>query len=53
MAIVATRYWILLALVAGAVVSYGVGYMAGFGLLLAAGVVFELAFWHQLFKRRR
>ncbi len=53
MAIVANRYWILLALGAGAVVSYGVGSMAGFGLFLAAGVVFELALWHQLFKRRR
>ena len=53
MAIVANRYWLLLALVAGAVVSYGVGFMAGFGFFLAAGVIFELAFWHQLLKRRR
>jgi hypothetical protein len=53
MAMASTRYWILLALFAGAVVSYGVGSMAGFGLFLVAGVVFELAFWYELFKRRR
>ncbi|HEX5047272.1 MAG TPA: hypothetical protein VFX89_09150 [Gammaproteobacteria bacterium] len=53
MAIVSSRYWILLALVAGAIVSYGVGSIAGFGLFLAAGVIFELAFWHELRKRRR
>jgi hypothetical protein len=53
MAIVANRYWILLALFTGAVVSYGVGFMAGFGLFLAAGAIFELAFWHQVLKGRR
>jgi hypothetical protein len=53
MAIASNRYWILLALVAGAVVSYGVGSMAGLGLFLVAGAVFELAFWYALFKRRR
>ena len=52
MAIVANRYWLLLALVAAAVVCYGVGFTAGFGLFLAAGVIFELAFWYQLIKRR-
>ena len=53
MTIAANRYWILLALVAGAVVSYGVGSIGGFGLFLVAGVVFELAAWYELFKRRR
>jgi len=53
MAIVANRYWILLALVAAAVISYGVGSMAGLGLFVAAGGIFELAFWLKLFKRRR
>jgi hypothetical protein len=51
MAIVANRYWILLALGAAAVVSYGVGSMAGLGLFVAAGVIFELAFWFELFRR--
>jgi hypothetical protein len=53
MAILANRYWILLALISAAVVSYGVGFMAGLGLFVAAGGVFELAFWVQLFRRRR
>jgi hypothetical protein len=53
MAIVANRHWMLLALLAGAIVSYSVGFMAGFGLLLVAGVMLELAFWYQLFKRNR
>ena len=53
MAIVANRYWILLALVTGAVVCYAVGSMAGFGLFLVGGGVLELAFWHELIKRKR
>jgi uncharacterized membrane protein YccF (DUF307 family) len=53
MALVANRYWILLALFAAATVSYSLGFMAGFGLFIAVGVVFELAFWHQLIKRIR
>ena len=53
MAIVANRYWMLLALLAGAVVSYSVGFVAGFGLFLVAGVLLELAFWYELFKRKR
>jgi len=53
MAILANRYWILLALISAAVVSYSVGFMVGLGLLVAAGVVFELAFWFELFRRRR
>jgi hypothetical protein len=53
MAIVANRYWILLALLAAAIVSYGVGFTAGLGLFVAAGVILELAFWFGLFTRRR
>jgi hypothetical protein len=53
MAIVANRYWILLALISAAVVSYSVGFMAGVGLFVAAGALFELAFWVALFRRRR
>jgi hypothetical protein len=53
MALIANRYWILLALFAAAAVSYSVGFIAGFGLFVAVGVVFELAFWHQLIKRKR
>jgi hypothetical protein len=53
MAILANRHWILLALISAAVVSYSVGFMVGLGLFVAAGVVFELAFWVQLFRRRR
>jgi len=53
MAIVANRCWMLLALVAGAIVCYAVGSMTGFGLFLAGGGVLELAFWHQLIGRKR
>ena len=53
MPILANRYWILLALISAAVVSYSVGFMLGLGLFVAAGVVFELAFWVGLFRRRR
>jgi hypothetical protein len=53
MAIFANRYWILLALISAAVVSYSVGFMIGLGLFVAAGVVLELAFWFELFRRRR
>jgi hypothetical protein len=53
MAIVAPRHWLLLALLAGAVVSYSIGFIAGLGLFLAAGVLLELAFWVGLFKRNR
>jgi hypothetical protein len=53
MAIVANHSWMLLTLLAGAVVSYSVGFMAGLGFFLAAGVLLELAFWYQLFKRKR
>ena len=53
MAILANRYWILLALATAAVVSYSVGFMVGLGLFVAAGVIFELAFWFGLLKRSR
>ncbi len=53
MAILANRYWILLALIAAAIASYSIGFMVGLGLLVAAGVVFELAFWFELLRRRR
>lgn len=53
MAIVANRYWILLPLLAAAVVSYGLGFMLGAALLVAAGVCFELVFWFELIRRNR
>jgi len=53
MAILANRYWILLALVSAAVVSYSVGFMVGLWLFVVAGGVFELAFWFELFRRTR
>jgi hypothetical protein len=53
MAIIANRYWTLLLLFAGAAVSYAAGFMVGFGLFIAVGAVFELAFWYRLFKRTR
>jgi hypothetical protein len=49
----ANRYWMLFALLAGAVGCYSVGLMAGVGLFLAAGVLLELAFWYGLWKRTR
>jgi hypothetical protein len=52
MAIVANRYWILLALLAAALASYSVGFSAGLGLFVAAGAILELAFWVGLFTRR-
>jgi hypothetical protein len=45
MAILANRYWILLAFVTASVVSYSVGFMAGVGLFVVAGLIFEFAFW--------
>ena len=53
MAILANRYWILLALILAAGVSYSVGFMAGVWLLVAAGGLFELAFWVELVRRSR
>jgi hypothetical protein len=42
MAILANRYWILLAFTAAAVVSYSVGFKFGLGLFVAAGLIFDL-----------
>jgi len=53
MAILANRYWILLALISAAAVSYSVGFMAGLWLFVAVGGAFELAFWFALFRRSR
>lgn len=53
MAIAANRYGILIALAVAAVVSYSVGFMIGLGFFVAAGVVFELAFWLGFLTRRR
>ena len=53
MAIAANRYWLLLVLLAGAVVSYSVGFMVGFGLFLGVGGLLELAFLYVVFLRKR
>jgi len=53
MAIRPNRHWALLGLFAAAAISYGVGFMVGFLLLVAVGVAFELAFWYQLLRRNR
>ena len=51
MAILANRYWILLAFVAAAVVSYSVGFTFGLGLFVATGVIFDLVLSFQLGRR--
>jgi hypothetical protein len=55
MAINANRYLTLFLLLVAASVSYAVGFIVGFGLFIAVGVVFELVFWWRLLadKRRR
>jgi len=53
MEIAANRCVVLLLLLGAASVSYVVGFIAGFWLLLAVGVIFELAFWVKLFERKR
>jgi hypothetical protein len=53
MAIVANRYWVLLPLLAAAVVSYGLGFMLGAAFFVAAGMCLELAFWFALIRRIR
>jgi hypothetical protein len=54
MAIIANRYLTLLLLISAAAISYAVGFMAGFWLLIVIGAVFELMFWGKLiFGRRR
>ena len=52
MAIIANRSWMLLLLSAGAAVSYAAGLMPGFWLFFGVGVVLELIFWRELFRRR-
>ena len=52
MAIIANRYWTLLLLFAGAVVSYAAGFVIGFWLFIAVGAVLELVLWRELFKRK-
>jgi hypothetical protein len=55
MAITANRYLTLLLLFGVAGISYAVGFIVGFWLFIAVGVIFELAFWFELLtgKRRR
>jgi hypothetical protein len=53
MAITANRYLTLFLLFAAAAISYAVGFTIGFLLLIGIGAAFELAFWLQLFRRRR
>jgi hypothetical protein len=53
MAIVANRYWILLALFVAAATCYSLGFVIGFWLFIVVGIVFEVALWRQLFKLRR
>ncbi|HEX5789464.1 MAG TPA: hypothetical protein VFY03_14865 [Woeseiaceae bacterium] len=53
MAINTKRYLVLLLLLAAAIISYAVGFTVGFWLLIGLGAAFELAFWFQLFSRRR
>lgn len=53
MAITANRPLMLLLLSGAAGLSYLVGFVAGFWLFIAVGVLFELAFWFELFGRRR
>ena len=47
------RHLTLLLLLVAAVISYAVGFTAGFWSLITCGVVFELAFWCALFFGRR
>jgi len=51
MAVIANRYWILLAFVAAAVVSYSVGFTFGLGLFVATGVIFDLVLSFHLGRR--
>lgn len=53
MAITANRYLTLFLLFVAAATSYALGFIVGFWLLIAAGAVFEIAFWFELFFRRR
>lgn len=53
MAITTNRYLTLFLLFAAAAISYAVGFMVGFWLLIVIGGAFELAFWFQLILRNR
>jgi general stress protein CsbA len=53
MAITANRYLTLILLFTAAAISYAVGFAIGFWVFIAAGAVFELAFWFQLLFRKR
>jgi len=53
MAITVNRYLSLLLLFAAAAISYAVGFMVGFWLLIVIGGAFELAFWFKLILRSR
>ena len=53
MAITANRYLTLFLLFAAAGISYAVGFMIGFWLLIVIGAAFELAFWLKLILRNR
>lgn len=53
MAITANRYLTLLLLFVAAATSYALGFTVGFWFLIAIGAAFELAFWFELFFRRR
>jgi hypothetical protein len=48
MAISANRYLTLFLLFVAASISYAVGFIIGFWLLIVGGVVFELVFWLEL-----
>jgi len=53
MAIMANRYRVILMLLVAAAISYAIGFMLGFWLLVLLGAAFEMAFWFQLLFRRR
>jgi hypothetical protein len=53
MAISANRYLTLFLLFVAASISYAIGFIIGFWLFIAVGVVLELAFWLELLTGRR
>lgn len=53
MAISANRYLTLFLLFVAASISYAVGFIIGFWLFIAVGVVFELVFWLKLLAGQR
>lgn len=49
-----TPRWLVLTLLFGAAaLSYLAGFMAGFGLFLILGLLFEIGFWVNLFRRTK